>query len=301
MRYGRSVWQQYRGSRGEAMWRIIKFASITVLCLQSPNTPSQKKKQVCRSARTHCGRWVCGVFTGGWRRWQKFPHQKWQWESKYSSSAGDATEILGQKHQKLVLVLAMWMLELHRVVTAVHCAQAGPSAPGCSGQINGGNIGSELGQLHSMLHDSCTITVPFASLLLLCRFLNTGNVVTGKTTLNTAVDKENKCIFLKTQKIMKSVLLKHWACWWWHKQLCCTQAGYHQHGDFGARMYAIADSHTAEKIPNEGGCARSIIYQACGTSSFSAQVCQECVMCNIREAWQSSFLERTMQLRWDCF
>lgn len=62
-------------------------------------------------------------------------------------------------------------------------------------------------------------------------------------------------------------------------------------------MYAIADSHTAEKIPNEGGCARSIIYQACGTSSFSAQVCQECVMCNIREAWQSSFLERTMQLR----
>lgn len=60
MRYGRSVWQQYRGSRGEATWRIIKFASITVLCLQSPNTPSQKKKaslQVCTYSLWKVGVW----------------------------------------------------------------------------------------------------------------------------------------------------------------------------------------------------------------------------------------------------
>lgn len=113
------------------MWRIIKFALITLLCLQSPTPPQSKEKQVCKSAHTHCGSSMCGNFTCGWRRWQEFPHQKCQWESKYSSSAGDATAITGQKHQTLALVLVMRMLELYHAVKAVHCAQAGPSALGC--------------------------------------------------------------------------------------------------------------------------------------------------------------------------
>lgn len=179
------------------MWRITKFALITLLCLQSPTLPNQKKKQVCKSAHTHCGSLMCGVFRWGWRRWQKFPHQKCRWESKYSSNAGDATEITRQKLQTLVLVLVMWMLGLHHVVKAVLCAQAGLSALGCSNQIIRGNLAVNL---VSFIRCSMIAAQLQCHFLHFCCFAGFWIQARGdwkNTTLNAAVDKENKYVFLK--------------------------------------------------------------------------------------------------------
>lgn len=254
-RWCRGSWVKW----GEAIWRLIKFASITLLPFLAPpvqQNPWNEQTWVCKSACSHSGCWMCRYSRRGWRRWQEFTHRKSLWQSGSVAPMQGLLPKLWGKTEEWVFVLVLQTLELPRVVKA---GQAGASALGCGGRPQWSHVWQRTHSALPVLCGSYTVAQ------LQCHFLHFHCFGDFKiqthgdwknSTFNSDGNKESKLnVFLKSLVSHHGLSVYCWSrdcAGRWPRNSCAVL----RHDIISmvtsvAGMYAIADSLEDENIPNQ--------------------------------------------------